>query len=280
MYSEMWDEAPVNPWCGEIYRLRSSHAVLQGFEACVCELHWATGARDRKDVACSKKTVSPGSSGESSFLCRWRKAGQSSSRFGPKSSDDCSFWHNPTRSFRAYIPGCVQAISTWMFCQQLKLNMLKAEFCFPHKASHLPKASSFTAETQRLRARLLDCYFLWPFSGPSLATSNSLPLNTSYTFHWMAFLSHPPGCGPLPPCTWSLEVATTAPNWALPSTGTTYTFCPHVFTIYRKWVWWSIHSSRRKESIVDTDERAVGSLGEFDLEGESEFAVNSSSAMS
>lgn len=41
----------------------------------------------------------------------------------------------------------------------------------------------------------------------------------------------------------------------------------------------SIHSSRRKES-VDTDDREVGSLREFDLKGESEFAVNSSSAIS
>lgn len=35
MYSEKRDEAPVNPWRGKIYRLRSPHSTLQGFEACV-----------------------------------------------------------------------------------------------------------------------------------------------------------------------------------------------------------------------------------------------------
>lgn len=35
VYSEKRDEVPVDPWRGKIYRLRSPHSTLQGFEACV-----------------------------------------------------------------------------------------------------------------------------------------------------------------------------------------------------------------------------------------------------
>jgi hypothetical protein len=66
-----------------------------------------------------------------------------------------------------------------MFCQQLKLNMLKAEFCFPHKASHLPKASSFTVETQQPRARLAWLLFSLPSS------SISLPAFEPWAFPWV-----------------------------------------------------------------------------------------------
>jgi hypothetical protein len=277
MYSEKWDEAPVNPWFGEIYRLRSSHTVLWGFEACVCDCTGLQRPEMGKKWAAVKWQCLQGPQEKPPFCVNGGRQGKVLHSLAQSHPDDCSFWHNPTCSFQAYIPGCVQAISTWMFCQQLKLNMLKAEFCFPHKDSHLPKASSFTAETQQLRAKLPNCYFL-PFSGhltpPFFERYRCLSLNGNF---FQNPLCHLPGCGPLPP--WSLEMATTAPNWALPSTGTTYTFCPHVFTIYCKWKWWSVHPSRRKEGI-DTDDREVGSLREFDLKGESDFAVNSSSAVS
>lgn len=58
MYSEKWDEASVNPWCGEIYRLRSSHTVLRGFEACVCDCTGLRGPEMGKKRAAVKDGVS------------------------------------------------------------------------------------------------------------------------------------------------------------------------------------------------------------------------------
>lgn len=57
---------------------------------------------------------------------------------------------------------------------KLKLNMLKAEFLFPHKASHLPKASSFTADTRIARGLADLAASPPPYTS---ALSPSLPLN-------------------------------------------------------------------------------------------------------
>lgn len=113
-------------------------------------LRWAGGAGEGRGRENWGENPASGPWGESPSLCvctGGERQGNVPHSLAKSHPADCSFWHNLTLSFQPYIPGCVQAISTWMFCQQLKLNTLKAEFLFPHKASHLPKASSFPADT-------------------------------------------------------------------------------------------------------------------------------------
>ena len=129
-----WDHCHRMAWENLRTEIPSSHPL--GIWSMWPQLCWARGAATGRGTEHCSEAPAPGP-GEKAPLC----AGGDGKRRVPHSlakshPADCSFWHNLTLSFQSYIPGCVQAISTWMFCQRLKLNMFKAEFLFLRKKPH------------------------------------------------------------------------------------------------------------------------------------------------